>query len=111
MIRTSHIAIALLTATISFAHAQTPPAPAAQGDASVDKNLNKKPDNKGLQNADKKVEANEAKAAEKRAERREDRREERKEARRKDRKEDRHEERMERHEKMERPAKPERPAR
>jgi hypothetical protein len=115
MIKMSHIATVLLLASISVAHAQTPlaqtpPKPAAQGDASVDKNLNKNPDNKGLQTADKKVEANEAKAAEKRAEHKEARKEERKEERKKDRKEDKHE-RMERHEKMERPAKPERPAR
>jgi hypothetical protein len=106
MIKPSHIAIALLTASLSAAYAQTPPAPAAQGDASVDKNLSKNPDNKGLQTADKKVEANEAKAAAKRAEAKE----ERKEAHKRDRREEKHE-RMERSEKMERPAKPERPGR
>ncbi len=104
MIKTSHIAIALLIASVSVAYAQTPPAqtppaPAAQGDASVDKNLSKNPNNKGLQNADQKVEANEAKAAAKRAEAKE----ERKEMHKKNRREEKHE-RMEREERMERPA-------
>jgi hypothetical protein len=108
MIKMSHMAIALLTASsISVAYAQTPPAqtppaPAAQGDASVDKNLIKNPDNKGLQNADKRVEANEAKAAAKRAEAKERHKRNRREEK---------QERMERDEKMERPAKPEHPGR
>lgn len=103
----SYIAAAILAASVSVAYAQTPPAPAAQGDASVDKNLATKPTNKGLQNADQRVDTNEAKIAQKRADRREDRREERNEAKKKH----EHRERVERQERMERPERPERPGR
>lgn len=106
MIKMSHIAIALLTASVSVAFAQTPPAPAAQGDASIDKNLGKNPNNKGLQNADQKVEANEAKAAARRAEAREERREKHKQ----ERMEERHE-RAGSVNQMEQPARPEHPGR
>ncbi len=107
MVKMSYIAAVLLAASVSVAHAQTAPAPATQGDASVDKNLSKNPDNKGLQTADKKVEANEAKAADKRADGKAEKKEERKEAAKKDLKKDK----GAKHEKMERPAKPEHPGR
>jgi hypothetical protein len=72
-------------------------APLTQGISSVDKNLEKKPDNKGLQNADKRLKANQ----------------ERMEARRVKRDNDRAEraERPERAERAERPEKTERSGR
>ncbi len=104
MIKMGHVAIALLTAFASAAYAQTPPAPATQGNASIDKNLLKNPDNKGLQNADRRVEANAAKAAAKR---------QRREAHKREHREERQErlEREEREDRMERPARPGRPGR
>lgn len=107
MKKINYIAAAILAASVSAAYAQTPPAPAAQGDASIDKNLATKPTNKGLQNADQRVETNEAKIAQKRADRKEHRREERNEAKK------RHEqrERVERQERVERPERPDRPER
>ena len=63
MIKMSHIVTALLLASVAVAHAETTNQPAAQGAASVDKNLSKNPDNKGLQNAAEKTKENEAKNA------------------------------------------------
>ena len=68
MIKMSHIATALLLASIAVAHAETTNQPVAQGAASVDKNLSKTPDNKGLQNASEQLQDNKAKIAEKRTE-------------------------------------------
>lgn len=68
MIKMSHIATALLFASVAVAHAETTNQPVAQGAASVEKNLRKNPDNKGLQNASEQLKENEAKIAEKRAE-------------------------------------------
>ncbi len=101
MIKMSHLATALLLASISVAHAETTNQPVAQGEASVDKNLSKDADNKGLQTADKRLEANEAKIAEKRAEA-----DKREDAKNKNKKEEKHEH-MEKHDhdKMERVAK------
>ena len=101
MIKMSHLATALLLASISVAHAETTNQPVAQGEASVDKNLSKDKDNKGLQTADKRLEANEAKIAEKRAEA-----DKREDAKNKNKKEEKHEH-MEKHDhdKMERVAK------
>lgn len=68
MIKMSHIATALLLASIAVAHAETTNQPVAQGAASVDKNLSKDPDNKGLQNASEQLQDNKAKVADKRSE-------------------------------------------
>jgi hypothetical protein len=68
MIKMSHIATALLLASITVAHAETTKQPVAQGAASVDKNLSKDPDNKGLQNASEQLQDNKAKVADKRSE-------------------------------------------
>lgn len=107
MIKMSHVLTALLLTTISVAHAETANQPAAQGAASVNKNLGANPDNKGLQNASERLKENEDKVAEKRGDA--------------DKKHDHHEkhEKHEKHEhmdkhdhdKMEHPAKPERPGR
>lgn len=109
MIKLSHIATALLLASISVAHAETANQPVSQGAASVNKNLTKNPDNKGLQNAAERLQENEAKVAEKRAaaEQKSD------EAKHKKNREEKHDrmERTNRDKMMERPAKPERPGR
>lgn len=106
-IKMSHIAAALLFASISVAHAETTNQAVTQGEASVDKNLSKDKDNKGLQTADQRLEANEAKIAAKRAEA--DKTAD--DAKQKKNKEERHErmEKHERHEKVERPERIERP--
>lgn len=109
MIKMSHLATALLLTSISVAHAETPNQPVAQGAASVEKNLNKNPDNKGLQRATEQTQANEAKVAEKRAEADKRREAKNKNAEKHERMEKR--DMMERHEKMERPGKVERPGR
>jgi hypothetical protein len=114
MIKISHIATALLLASISVAHAETANQPVSQGAASVNKNLSKDPDNKGLQNASERLKENEAKVAAKRADA-DKKSDDAKLKRHKEEKHEKHEEheRMEKvnHDNIERPAKPERPAR
>ncbi len=106
MNKLSYIIGGALIAAVSFAHAQTPNQSVSQGEASVDKNLSKNPDNKGLTTADQKLEANEAKIAKKRAAAR--KREEQRESK----TAEKHEhEKMEHQDMMERPERPERPAR
>lgn len=99
------ISVAILLATASVAHAQTAaPLPGDQGISSVNKNLEKNPDNKGLQNADDKLKQNQIKhkaQAEKRLEKKEEHME---------RKTERNETHTEHHEAVERPARIERPA-
>lgn len=115
MIKTSHILIALLSTFIAAAHAETANQPVSQGAASVDKNLKRDPDNKGLQRASEQLKENEAKVAEKRAEAgktsddAKDKKESKKEAKheRKEAKRERKERRD--HGKMERPEKPKHP--
>lgn len=107
MIKISHIVTALLIASVSVAQAETTNQPVAQGAASVDKNLSKNPDNKGLQNASEQLKENEAKIAEKRADKTSDDAKHKKDK--KDKRE--HMEKGRGHDKMGRPAKPERPAR
>lgn len=98
------ISVAIFLAAASGAHAQTAaPLPGDQGLSSVNKNLEKNPDNKGLKNADEKLRQNQLKHkahAEKRIEKREKHREK---------KAERAEARAERHEAAGRPAKIERP--
>jgi hypothetical protein len=60
------VLIAALFAAVSGAHAQTSNTPVSQGEASVDKNLQKNPTNPGLNTADQRLEQNEAKIAAKR---------------------------------------------
>jgi hypothetical protein len=86
---------------VGAVHAQTSTAkpsddktPLTQGISSVDKNLEKKPDNKGLQNADKRLRANRDRIEARRVERDNDRAE--------------RAERPERHERAERAERPER---
>lgn len=114
MIKLSHIATALLLTSISVAHAESANQPVSQGAASVNKNLSKDPDNKGLQNASEQLQENEAKVAEKRAAAKQ-KSDDAKHKKNREEKHEKHEkhEHMERmnHDKMERPAKPERPAR
>jgi len=102
MTKLNYISAVILLAAASVAHAQTattaPKLPGDQGAASVNKNLTKDPDNKGLQNAAEQLKKNKAKHAEqmkKRSEKHEDQMEKKTE-------------RAERHETMERPAKVER---
>lgn len=99
------ISVAILLATASVAHAQTAaPLPGDQGITSVNKNLEKNPDNKGLLNADEKLKQNQIKhkaQAEKRLEKKEERSE---------RKAERNETHTEHHEAAGRPARVERPA-
>lgn len=68
MTKLNYISAVVLLAAASVAHAQTPPTapklPGDQGVTSVDKNLAKDPDNKGLQNADEQLRKNKAKHAE-----------------------------------------------
>lgn len=113
MIKMSHIATALLFASVAVAHAETTNQPVAQGAASVEKNLSKNPDNKGLQNASEQLKENEAKIAEKRAEadKTADDAKHKKDKKIKKDKKVKHE-RIEKsgHDKMERPEKAERPA-
>jgi len=98
------ISVAILLATASVAHAQTAaPLPGDQGLSSVNKNLEKNPENKGLLNAEEKLKQNQIKhkaQAEKRIERKEERTES---------KAERIERRTERRESVGRPAKIERP--
>lgn len=68
MIKISHVVTALLFAGHCVAHAEPTNQPVSQGVASVEKNLQKNPDNKGLQNASERLKENEAKIAKKRAE-------------------------------------------
>ncbi len=109
MIKLSHIATALLLASISVAHAETANQPVSQGAASVNKNLSKDPDNKGLQNASEQLKENEAKVAEKRATAKKTS----DDAKHKRNREEKHEhtEKTNHDTMMERPTKPERPAR
>jgi len=109
MTKLSYISAVILLAAASAAHAQTPAAtpklPGDQGAASVDKNLAKDPDNKGLLNADEQLKKNKAKHAEqmkKRTEKHDDQMEKKTE------RTESHE-RMERAGKIERPEKMERP--
>lgn len=71
------ISVAILIATASVAHAQTAaPLPGDQGLSSVNKNLEKNPENKGLLNASEKHKQNQIKheaQAEKRIEKRAER--------------------------------------
>ncbi len=67
MNRLHYLLVPLLFALPPFAYAQTASQPVAQGEASVDKNLSKNPNNPGLQNANQVLEQNEAKVAAKRA--------------------------------------------
>jgi hypothetical protein len=111
MIKMSHVLTALLlTTSISVAHAETANQPVAQGAASVEKNLGKQPENKGLQNASERLKENEGKTEEKRADA--DKRHDHHEMHEKHEKHEKHD-RMEKHEheKMEHPAKPDRPVR
>lgn len=102
MTKLNYISAVVLLAAASVAHAQPPTTaprlPGDQGAASVDKNLAKDPDNKGLQNADEQLKKNRAKHAEqlkKRSEKHEEKMEKKTE-------------RAESHGTMERPAKIER---
>lgn len=115
MTKLNYISAVVLLAAASVAHAQTPATapklPGDQGAASVNKNLAKDPDNKGLLNADEQLKKNKAKHAEqlkKRTEKQEDRMEkksERAESREKMERADKieHPSKVERAEKMERP--------
>lgn len=109
MTKIAYISAVILLASAAVAHAQTTPAaPITQGAASVNKNLAKDPDNKGLQNAAEQLKENQAMQAEKKAE------QEKKKETHTERKEERHDkmerhEKIERHDKVERPAKIERP--
>ena len=109
MTKLNYISAVVLLAAASVAHAQTPTTapklPGDQGAASVDKNLAKDPDNKGLLNADEQLKKNKAKHAEqmkKRTEKHEDQMEKKIER-------TENHERMERTGKIERPEKMERP--
>lgn len=106
MTKLKFISAAILLATASVVHAQTAaPLPGDQGLSSVNKNLEKNPDNKGLQNAAERHEQNQIKHeahAEKRMEKKEDRIEK---------KAERIESRAEHREAAGRPAKVERPGR
>ena len=102
MIKVNYISAVILFAVATVAHAQTatitPKLPGDQGAASVDKNLAKDPNNKGLQNADEQLKKNKEKHAEqmeKRSEKHEDKIEKKSE-------------RTENHDKIERPEKMER---
>lgn len=99
------ISAAILLAVASVAHAaeSTTALPGDKGLASVNKNLEKNPDNKGLQNASGKLEQNRLKHAEQ-AEKRNEKHEKHMEK-----KAERVESRAERREAMGRPAKVERP--
>lgn len=104
MIKSRHIAVIAMLAATGLAHAETSgttPLPGDQGITSVNRNLEKIPDNKGLQNASEQLERNRLKH-----EGREEKREERHDLR--------HENRMnhaERHDGTSRPERIERPAR
>lgn len=65
MIKISHIAVALMLASVSVALAANEPV--SQGATSVDKNLSTNLDNKGLQTASEQLKKNETKVAAKRA--------------------------------------------
>ena len=116
MIKMSHVLTALLFASISVAHAETAKQPVSQGEASVEKNLDKNASkghaDKGLTTADTKLEANEAKIAAKRAaadKTASDAKLKKDKEQKPERMEKRDHDKMERPEKMERPAKIERP--
>jgi hypothetical protein len=76
MSRISTVLGTMLALTVFSAHAQTSPTttgtvkkPLSQAIKSVGKNLSKDPDNKGLQNASEKLDANQQKIEERRADR------------------------------------------
>jgi Skp family chaperone for outer membrane proteins len=105
MTKLSYISAVILLAAASAAHAQTPAAtpklPGDQGAASVDKNLAKDPDNKGLLNADEQL-TKHAEQMKKRTEKHDDQMEKKTER-------SGNHEKMERAGKIERPEKMERP--
>lgn len=104
MTKLNYISAVILLAAASVAHAQsTTKLPGDQGSASVNKNLAKDPDNKGLQNADEQLRKNEAKHTEQLEKRTEKREEHMKK------KADHKEIKTEGHEAKDRPAKVERP--
>ncbi len=113
MSKLNYVAASLLLASLPFAYAQTASQPVSQGEASVDKNLSKNPNNPGLQNADQVLEQNEAKVAAKRAAAAQKRQAaRRREEMRENSQAEKHErENMGRPETMERPERPERPGR
>lgn len=106
MTKLNYISAVVLLAAASVAHAQTaataPKLPGDQGATSVNRNLAKDPDNKGLQNAAEQLKENKAKHAAQRTEKQEDKMEKKSE-----RAESR--EKMERADKIEHPSKVERP--
>ena len=119
MIKVNYISAVILLAAASVAHAETTTTttttktlPGDQGIASVNKNLERDPENKGLKNASEQLERNRLKHEEQ-AKRREERREQNMEKRseRQEKRAERQErhERHERHEGAGRPAKMERP--
>ncbi len=111
MNKIAYVSAALLFAAATVAQAQTtPPAPVSQGAASVNKNLAKDPDNKGLQTASEQLKENEAKIAAKRTEQTR-KRETHSESTEASHAKTERSETMERHEKVERPARMERPGR
>ncbi len=83
--------------------------PLSQGVTSVNSNLAKDPDNKGLQNASEKLEANQTRIAEKRADQAEKREDTKHKAKHTDKKSDH--QKVEHPDKVEHPEKAERPAR
>lgn len=106
MMKINYITAVILLATASAAHAQTTtaPLPGDQGIASVQRNQERKQENKGLQNAAEQLELNQAKHAEQ-AEKKEQKREQHMEKH-----TERVEARAERREAAARPARTERPA-
>jgi hypothetical protein len=66
MAKITPVLIAALFAAVSGAHAQTSNTPVSQGEATVDKNLQKNPTNPGLNTANQKLEQNETKITAKR---------------------------------------------
>ena len=106
MIKLSYISAVVLFVATSLAQAQTAPEPKLPGDqgvSSVNKNLEKNPDSKGLQNAAGKLEQNQEKHREQMEKRTEKREEHMKK------KAEHVEMKTERREAMDRPAKIERP--
>ena len=107
MNKVKYISVVTLLAAFSLAHADTTtpaaPLPGDKGLASVNKNLESNPDNKGLKNASEKLQQNQLKHAEQ-AQKRNEKREMHMEK-----KMERAETRAERHEGMGKSGKPERP--
>lgn len=102
MLKAHFIFSAVFLASAAIAQAQTPPpakVPGDQGAASVNKNLEKNPDNKGLQNAAEHLKDNREKHLEQMKKR----------ERHTESKAERHERGTEHHENMSRPEKPGRP--